>query len=519
MSGVEAVASNVIVISSYHNDTSRSVRESFIWPPQITSSHEANENPKVPFHHIDRPDLIIQNKDVAMLGVLSPAISKPLLNFNGIRYPGVGCDCAPPDPNGAVGRTQYVQIVNEGYQIFDKQTGNSLLGPNSISSIWSGFGGVCENAGSGDPIVLYDHLADRWIISQFAGRPGVFPTDECIAISTTSDATGSYHRYGFHLGSKAFDYPKLSVWPDAFYMTMIVFNRQVTAYLGPQPFAFDRAKMLVGEPATLITTDPLGGNVDPLLPADLDGSRLPPNGAPNPLAEFPGNGRYNIYHFNVDFSSPMDSSFTLFASLDAAAFTQICPNTRACVPEKDVPRSSQLDAIGDRLMYRLAYRNFGDHESLVSNYTVKAGGVAGVRWFELRNVTSGAARVFQESTYQPDTTWRWMGSAAMDGRGNLAVGFSASSPSIFPQIRYAGRKVTDPLNTLAQGERHLFNGTGSQKDSSNRWGDYSGLSVDPVDDTTFWYTNEYYDATSSFNWRTRIGNFQLATAAAAQSQE
>ena len=162
-------------------------------------------------------------------------------------------------------------------------------------------------------------------------------------------------------------------------------------------------------------------------------------------------------------------------------------------------------------MFRLAYRNFGDHESVVGNYTVSSGGVAGVRWFELRNVTSGPVTVYQQSTYQPDTTWRWMGSAAMDGQGNLAIGFSASSSSIKPQLRYAGRLATDPLNTLAQGEAHLFDGAGSQTGSGNRWGDYSALSIDPVDDATFWYTNEYYSSTTSFNWRTRIGSFKLAT--------
>jgi cell division septation protein DedD len=162
-------------------------------------------------------------------------------------------------------------------------------------------------------------------------------------------------------------------------------------------------------------------------------------------------------------------------------------------------------------MFRLAYRNFGDHESVVGNYAVSSGGVAGVRWFELRNVTSGPVTVYQQSTYQPDTTWRWMGSAAMDGQGNLAIGFSASSSSIKPQLRYAGRLATDPLNTLAQGEAHLYDGAGSQSGSGNRWGDYSALSIDPVDDTTFWYTNEYYSSTTSFNWRTRIGSFKLAT--------
>src|SRR5204863_1587345 len=168
---------------------------------------------------------------------------------------------------------------------------------------------------------------------------------------------------------------------------------------------------------------------------------------------------------------------------------------------------------GDRLMFRLAYRNFGDHESVVGNYTVSAGGVAAVRWFELRNVTAGPVTVYQQSTYQPDTTWRWMGSAAMDGQGNLAIGFSASSSTINPQLRYAARLATDPLNTLGQGEAHLFDGTGSQTGTSNRWGDYSALVIDPVDDATFWYTNEYYSGNGSFNWRTRIASFKLASAA------
>src|SRR5262249_4189803 len=187
----------------------------------------------------------------------------PILNFDGIPFPGVGCNCAPPDTNGAVGKTQYVQIVNEGYQVFDKATGASLLGSNSISSVWTGFGGVCETGGHGDPVMLYDHLPDRWVISQFAGSGGPI-TDQCVAVSTTAAATGTYNRYGFLLGSNFFDYPKLSVWPDAYYMSMNVFNSSGTLYLGPQAFAFDRAKMLAGQPATFISpTGPLGGSVDP----------------------------------------------------------------------------------------------------------------------------------------------------------------------------------------------------------------------------------------------------------------
>jgi len=273
--------------------------------------------------------------------------------------------------------------------------------------------------------------------------------------------------------------------------------------------------MLSGQPATFVSpVGPLGGSIDPFLPADVDGSTLPPTGAPNTFVGFPGQAsspNYTTYHFHVDFVTPANSTFTTFATPAAAGFTALCPTTRACVPQNGVTSSNNLDGIGDRLMFRLAYRNFGDHESVVGNYTVSSGGVAGVRWFELRNVTSGPVTVYQQSTYQPDATWRWMGSAAMDGQGNLAIGFSASSSSIHPQLRYAGRLATDPLNTLTQGEAHLFDGAGSQSGSGNRWGDYSALAIDPVDDTTFWYTNEYYSTTTSFNWRTRIGSFKLTT--------
>ena len=216
---------------------------------------------------------------------------------------------------------------------------------------------------------------------------------------------------------------------------------------------------------------------------------------------------YKIYKFHVDFTNPANTTFTLFASPSAAAFTALCPTTRSCVPQLGV--ADRLDAIADRLMFRNAYRNINGG-TLVNNYTVSANSVAGIRWFELRNVNSGpVAAPFQESTYQPDTTWRWMGSVAMDNQGNLALGFSASSSTINPQIRYAGRLVTDPLNVLS-GEQHLFDGTGSQTATSSRWGDYSDITVDPVDDCTFYYTNEYYATTSSFNWRTRIGSFKFA---------
>ena len=492
--------SNVVVGHSTHNDTSPALRDMKQLPLTFKPQREANENPRVNHSHKNVNDEALQTAPI------TAAMPGTDLNFDGVPFPGVACNCAPPDTNGEVGATQYVQIVNEGYQVFNKTTGASQLGPSGIATLWSGFGGVCQSNGSGDPVVLYDQIANRWIISQFAGVS--VPTDECIAVSTTSDATGSYFRYAFHLGSNFFDYPHLGVWPDAYYMSMNVFNSTGTAFLGPQPFAFDRAKMLNGQPATFVTTGVTGGSSEEVyLPADLDGSTLPPAGAPATFVEFPGGGSYRTFHFHVDFATPANSSFTLFASPAAAGFTLLCSGTRSCVPQSGT--TSRLDGIGDRLMFRLGYRNFGDHESVVGNYSVSSGSVAGVRWFELRNVTSGPVTKFQESTYQPDSTWRWMGSAAMDGSGNIAIGYSASSGTIFPQIRYAGRLATDALNTLAQGENTLFAGTGSQTGTSSRWGDYSDITVDPVDDCTFWYTNEYYSTTTSFNWRTRIGSFKF----------
>jgi subtilisin-like proprotein convertase family protein len=499
----EQVAGTIQVGVSYQNDVSLPLYYLPEWKGgQSEDDREAAENPKVPSHHRDSADPVVQH-------MMSPVAQMPLpiLNFDGMPN---GCGCAPPDTDGEVGETQYVQMTNAGYQVFNKTTGASVLGPISTSAIWAGFGGVCETNGHGDPVVLYDQIAKRWLISQFASATSNI-TDECIAVSTTSDATGSYNRYGFHLGSNFYDYPHLGMWPDGYYMSMNVFNAAGTAYLGPQPYAFDRTAMLAGLPAAtfLSTAAPLGATFAPLLPADLDGSQPPPVGAPNPFVEFPDGGAYNLYRFHADFATPANTTFTLAASPPAAGFTALCTTGRQCVPQIGNVAGDRLDGIGDRLMFRLAYRNIAGHESLLGNYSVSSSSVAGVRWFELRSVTSGTPVVFQEGTYQPDTDWRWLGSIAMDVNGNIALAYSASSPTINPQIRYAGRLAGDPLNTLPQAEVHLFDGAGHQTGTSNRWGDYSDLTVDPVDDCTFWFTSEYYATTGSFGWKTRIGSFKF----------
>ena len=502
LNAIQDQRADIAVVASYHNDTSIPLRD--MKPqPALQKQEHANKNRKLPVNHKDSPDPVVQDSFSALKSMISVNMPTPILNFNGIGFPGVACNCAPPDTNGEVGATQYVQMVNEGFQVFNKTTGASVFGPVSIQTVWTGFGGPCETSGSGDPVVLYDQLANRWLISQFAGV-GI-PTDECVAVSTTSDATGSWHRYGFHLGSNFFDYPHLGVWPDAYYMSMNVFNSTGTAFLGPQPFAFDRAKMLLGQPATFITTGITGGPLEETyLPADLDGSILPPVGAPATFVEFPGGGSFRVFHFHVDFVTPLNSTFTLFASVPSAGFTF----RSGGIPQ--LGTTSLLDPLSDRLMFRLATRFFPDgHEATVGNFTVNSNSIAAPRWFELRNVTTGPVTVAQQGTYQPDTTHRWMGAAAMDQQGNMALGYSASSSSINPQIRYAGRLAGDPINTLPQVEVTMFAGTGSQTGTNGRWGDYSDMTIDPVDDCTFWYTQEYYQTTGSFNWRTRIGNFKF----------
>jgi len=509
-----------VVVHSSHNDVSAPLREMATWPLPPAREHEASENPKTGIVRASgsRPDTVVQNRLLNnLLGSIIPG-----LNFDGIPFPGVDCNCAPPDTDGYVGQTQYVQIVNKGYQVFDKTTGNSLLGPAEIRTIWAGFGGVCQTAGSGDPIVLYDKMANRWVVSQFA-VVGAAPNHECVAVSTTNDATGTYNRYDFDLtpfGNNFYDYPKLGSWPDAYYMAMNVFNSAGTVYLGTEPFALDRTSMLNNLPATIISPGLVGSPAnleDPTMPSDLDGSIMPPAGAPNVFVEFPdttGNnaGHYRYWQFSVGVPFGTGSTFTQFTGPTAAAFTFLCPTTRACVPQ--LAPQTNLDGIGDRLMFRLAYRNFGSpsepNESWVGNFSVSSGGVAAPRWFELKNLGGASGTINQEATYQPDSTWRWMGSAAMDQAGNLALGFSASSAAIHPQIHYAFRLATDPPGTLT-GEIDAFDGTGSQSDTVNRWGDYSAMTVDPVDDCTFWYTQEYYSTNSQFNWRTRILNFKFDT--------
>jgi len=454
----------------------------------------------VEFNETDRVDPLLE-KDWVRSAVRTPA---PTLSFEGISFL-TGGSGVPPDPVGDVGPNHYVQMVNTTFAIFNK-SGTLLAGPTNINTLWTGAGGLCEVNNDGDPIVLYDPLADRWLISQFA-VPGPSPNFAlCIAISQTADPTGAYHRYEFPAAVFP-DYPKFGVWPDAYYASTNDGGGIVGAY------AFERAKMLAGLPATSIKFSVSNENF--MLPSDLDGSTSPPTGSPNYFYTFMDSSfwggsadRLEVWQYHVDFTTPANSTFTLAQSIPITSFTYtVCGFfVLACIPQPAPGQS--VDAVSEWPMWRAPYRNFGSHETLLGNFTVDVGADrAGIRWFELRK-TGSTWSLQQEGTHAPGSEHRFMGSAAMDQSGNIALGYSVSSSSVFPSLRYATRLATDPAGTL-QSETTLIAGGGVQTSGFNRWGDYSALTVDPSDDCTFWYTGEYYATTSGFSWQTRIGSFRI----------
>jgi hypothetical protein len=357
--------------------------------------------------------------------------------------------------------------------------------------------------------VQYDKIAGRWILTQFS--VSTTPYLQCVAVSQTSDATGSYNLYSFSYGTTQFpDYPKLSVWPDAYYITFNIFNNGQT-FAGAKLCAYDRASMLAGAAASQQCFQ-LSTSFGGVLPGDLDGTTLPPTGAPAPFINF-GTNSLNLWRFHVNWANPASTTLTGPLNLAVAAFTPACSGG-TCISQPGT--SNQLDSLADRLMYRFAYRNgttASAAETAVVNHSVKVSGnrrsqVVGVRWYQIGNLTSGTPMVVQQGTFSPDSNSRWMGSIAMDKVGNVAVGYSVSSGSTFPSIRFTGRNPTDPLGTM-QGETTLLSGAGSQTGSLHRWGDYSAMTIDPTDDCTFFYTNEYLKASGSFNWSTRINSFKF----------
>jgi hypothetical protein len=493
--------SRMTVRRNVHRDVSPPLREMILHaPPPSLEKKEAE-----PVRRIPLPPGLTQQEDSVLQRTVVPFTPVVGTSFEGLgagQY-GFSVTGAPPDTNGTVGATQYVQWVNTSFAIFNKSSGALIAGPTAGNTLWSGFGGGCQTNNDGDPVVLYDKAAQRWVFSQFS--VSTTPYLQCIAVSTTSDATGTYNRYSFQYGNFD-DYPKMAVWSDGYYETFNMFNGNT--FVGADACAYNRSAMLAGSAATQVCFQQ-GSSVGGLLPSDIDGTTAPPAGSPNYMVYF-GTNNLNLFKFHVDFTTPANSTFTGPTVIPVAAFSPLCGGG-TCVPQPGT--TQQLDSLADRLMYRLAYRNFGTHESLVVNHSVTAGSGGGVRWYEIQN-PSGTPTVAQQSTFAPDSNYRWMGSIAMDQAGDMAVGYSVASSSLNPTIRYTGRVPSDPSGTM-EAEVNVVTGTGSQTTSLSRWGDYSAMQVDPVDDCTFWYTQEYIKTNGTFNWNTRIANFKFPTCGSA----
>jgi hypothetical protein len=481
--------------------------------------------------------------DPAVQTELPPSsIGAPIANFEGLsnqdNFNYYGGRVNPPDTNGDVGRTQYVESTNLMLGVYAKKTGNQLLGPVPLGALWDGFAIPDCTDPSGDPVVLYDQLNNRWIITQFTTRgldDPTLPFYNCVAISTSSDATGSYYRYAFTTGLNFPDYPKYGVWKDTYTLTTREFGPTVEYGIGV--YGLEKNKMLSGAPARAVSyyidgNDPalLPLIGDGLLPADVDGSTKPASGASIPLVgtqdddfEYGATSdAVNIWDFKVKWDSRPTSSLRFGAQLAVDPFDTNfpcgVPGGRDCLPQPGITNTAQyLDTLASRQRptFRLAYRNFGGYESLVTNQTVESSpGVAGVRWYEIRR-TGSTYSLAQQGTFAPDDgVNRWMGSIAQDKLGNMALGYSVvNGTDVYPGIRYTGREKGDTAGEMTLGEGTIINGTGVQTTTNSRWGDYTSMSVDPVDDCTMWYANEYYtaagQASSPAGWQTRIASFRL----------
>jgi hypothetical protein len=459
-----------------------------------------------------------------------PAIGGPLLTFEGLRNTFNPFLVAPPDPIGAIGPNNYVEMVNLVFAVYDRR-GNLLTGPTLIGDLWQGFAIPDCTDLSGDPVVLYDKQDDRWLLSQFTTRGPTFYN--CVAISQTSDPTGPYFRYAFSSGQFFPDYPKYGVWSDSYILTSRDFGPS-NAY-GISVYALERAAMVAGNPnarqfhffldSAVVPISQIG---DGLLPADVDGQNAPDDGTPAPvIGTMDDNAAYgapfdalNIYELTTTWDNgPPTSSLRLVTQLPVASFNSTFPckapppasQTRSCIPQPGTTRKIDILSYRQRPTWRLAFRlGQSGVDTMVTNQSVQAlPGVAGVRWYEIHR-SGGLYSIFQQGTFAPnDGVNRWMGSIAMDAFGNIALGYSVSNgTNVFPGIRYTGRLAGDPLGQMTLGEGVLINGTGSQT-ATSRWGDYTSMNVDPNDDCTFWYVNQYYQTTSVAGWQTRIGQLQL----------
>ena len=414
----------------------------------------------------------------------------------------VGTRIVPPDTVGDVGATQYLQWINLIFSVYDKATGARVMGPTAGNAFFAGLGFPCATTNNGDPIVLYDQKNDRWVVSQFAINQGI----QCVAVSTSSDATGSYNAYAFLVQGRN-DYPKLGLWlngdSDRLAATYRNFPPNPTGGISMDFHIMEYEVMLAGGPAPRQAIVRTGSPfLEGTLPADVEGHKYPTTPAAI-FGRYNGAGtRFDVYRFTANFNSP-PGMFGLVASIP------IGPIDRGVGRVPQPAPGELLDDHSQFTMHRLTYRDRSPFASqMLATTTVDAGGDrAGKHWNEFRfggDIADGWV-THQDGTYAPGAALeRWMGSIAADGDGNIVLGYSASSAGSSPSVRYTSRMPGDPLGTMPGGEVIAQPGGGVQTASNNRWGDYSSLTVDPIDDCTFWFTQEYYANTGGFDFATRI---------------
>jgi hypothetical protein len=422
----------------------------------------------------------------------------------------------PSDNSLAVGPDHIVQIVNSVMAVYTRAgamfdtTGQVLYGPVETNAIFKGFGGTCEKSRSADAVVRYDQLAGRWlyVLPIFRKLAGDSTFAMCYAVSAGSDPLGPYYRYEFRRPLFP-DYPRPAVWPDGYYIPTSTGDNVVQKHA----CVADRARMLRGLPATeqCVIID----GVNFLNNADVDGYNLPPAGAPNIIMAAGGTQLKKIFEdnalyawtFHVDWN---DSSKTLVRGpirIPVAPYHYLCDGQLSnCVPQPDT--NVRLDAQGDKLMQRLVYRNLGRYRSIVAVHSVNtSAGGGGVRWYEFRVDAQSRPQLFQQSTFAPDSFYRWMASIAIDHLGDIGMGYSFGGTPNYPGQRFTARLAADSLGRMTYHESVLARGEGSQL-RGNRWEDYTTTAMDPSDDCTFWYVGDYY-RTSGTRYSTRIGAFRL----------
>jgi hypothetical protein len=480
-----------VVSSALHHDTSPPLRTLPVPPVRPHTTAPGEDEPV--------PSGVVAGRDPLVRTALASAAAPPIdVNVEGLGagMPTGGSYSYPPDPVSAVGQTQVMELVNSSLAVFDKR-GALLLGPRPTNTIWSGFGGTCENTNDGDAKVRYDTLANRWVVTQFSYFTA--PYGVCVAVSATNDATGSWHRYFFPFKDQT-DSPMLSVWSDGYYVSLNgIFPDD---NLDVPVCVLDRTSMLSGAAATQQCFS-TGARAGEPVAMELDGTAPPPAGAPNIILNVDratGN-QLDAWKLHVDWTTPSKSLLTALPAVPVAAFTP--PGFLAPQPGT----TNTISAGGNN--YRLAYRNFGDHESMVFSDTVATGNITAIRWYELR-MSGGSPVLYQQGTFAPgDGVDRFLGSAAMDKQGNIAVGYSVSNATtVYPGLRFTGRLAGDPLGQMTLAEGTIIDGHGSQTGTS-RWGDYATMSVDPVDDCTFWFTSQYIGENTSVGWRTRLASFRM----------